>query len=195
MNSLFCRILRKNYIRILHSKSLNADTFLKCAPKALAWYSLCKVYRPNLEYVRNKYTGNKQTEEYSDSEDEEDFDDEIPDRNAKVVTVKVNSLRTDLIIKSGLSIARNKVEVLFYESRIRVNGRKIFKKSVQLHVGDEVDVIRGLSPMNPEFLVVSRLQLLSIKAGEENISVKLRRFKSLIVENYGEPWKEAAGGD
>lgn len=64
-----------------------------------------------------------------------------------------------------------------------------------MHVGDEVDVIRGLSPMNPEFLVVSRLQLLSIKAGEENISVKLRRFKSLIVENYGEPWKEAAGGD
>jgi len=119
------------------------------------------------------------------------------------------------------------VEKLFYESRIRVNGKKILKKSaqvnhrciilvrrafyeetclkcfytvsvtfynvsLQLHVGDEVDVIRGLSPMNPEFLLVSRIEILSVKAGEENIVVKLRRLKSLIVENYSEPWKESA---
>jgi hypothetical protein len=64
--------------------------------------------------------------------------------------------------------------------------------SFQLHVGDEVDVIRGLSPMNPDFLLVSRLQILSVKAGEENIIVKIRRFKSLTVENYSEPWTESA---
>jgi hypothetical protein len=64
--------------------------------------------------------------------------------------------------------------------------------SFQLHVGDEVDVIRGLSPMNSKFLLVSRLQILSAKAGEENIAVKIRRFKSLTVENYSEPWRESA---
>jgi hypothetical protein len=46
--------------------------------------------------------------------------------------------------------------------------------------------------MNPEFLLVSRLEILSVKAGEENISVKIRRFKSLAVENYSEPWRESS---
>ena len=63
--------------------------------------------------------------------------------------------------------------------------------SFQLHVGDEVDVIRGLSPVNPEFLVVSRIEILSVKTGEENIAVNVRRFKSLVIENYSEPWRES----
>lgn len=63
--------------------------------------------------------------------------------------------------------------------------------SLQLQVGDEVDVIRSLSPMNPEFLLVSRIEILSVKAGEEHITVKLRRFKSLTVENYRDPWRES----
>jgi hypothetical protein len=63
--------------------------------------------------------------------------------------------------------------------------------SFQLHVGDEVDVIRGLSPVNPEFLVVSRIEILSVKTREENIAVNVRRFKSLVIENYSEPWRES----
>jgi RNA-binding protein YlmH len=43
----------------------------------------------------------------SDSDDvDEDFDEGIPDRSAKILTVKVNSLRTDLVVKAGLSVAR-----------------------------------------------------------------------------------------
>ena len=42
----------------------------------------------------------------SDSDNDEDFVEEIPDRNAKILTVKVNSLRTDLLIKAALSVAR-----------------------------------------------------------------------------------------
>jgi hypothetical protein len=64
--------------------------------------------------------------------------------------------------------------------------------SLQLHVGDEIDVIRGLSPVNPEFILVSRIEILSMKAGEEHITVKLRRFKSLTVENCSDPWRESA---
>ena len=63
--------------------------------------------------------------------------------------------------------------------------------SLQLHVGDEVDVIRGLSPMNPEFLLVSRIEILSVKPEEDNVAVKIRRFKSLTIENYSEPWRES----
>jgi hypothetical protein len=46
--------------------------------------------------------------------------------------------------------------------------------------------------MNPEFLIVSRIEILSAKAGEDHITVTLRRFKSLTVENYSEPWRESA---
>lgn len=185
---------------MLHMKSLlSGSPFLKSAPKtiSLARRSFCEVYKPNLQCIRYKSTKNKQSQSAeessdSDSEDEKDFDEGIPDKSAKIVAVKVPSLRTDLLIKAGLSVARNKVEKLFYESRIRVNGEKILKKSAQLDVGDEVDVIRSLSPMNPEFLLVSRIEILSVKAGEEHIAVKLRRFKSLTVENYRDPWKESA---
>lgn len=120
----------------------------------------------------------------SDDEDDEDFKDE---RDSKVVKTKVNSLRADLLLKAGLGMARNKVELNFYESKIRVNGKKLPKKSAQLEVGDEIDVIRGFSQSNPSHLVVARVSILSVSEREEGLSVHLRRYKSLLVENYRGP--------
>ncbi|XP_037809554.1 mitochondrial transcription rescue factor 1 [Lucilia sericata] len=129
----------------------------------------------------NRKSGAK--DEETDSEDEADpeFKDE---RDSKVIKTKVNSLRADLLLKAGLGIARNKIENIFYESRIRVNGKKLAKKSVQLYEGDEIDVIRGFSQQNPSHLVVSRVIILSASEREEGYSVNLRRYKSLLVENY-----------
>lgn len=48
-------------------------------------------------------------QEASDSDTDDDnmnSDETIPDRNAKILTVKINSLRTDLVVKAGLSVAR-----------------------------------------------------------------------------------------
>ncbi|XP_039492905.1 mitochondrial transcription rescue factor 1 [Drosophila santomea] len=120
----------------------------------------------------------------SDDEDDEDFKDE---RDSKVVKTKVNSLRADLLLKAGLGMARNKVELNFYESKIRVNGKKLPKKSAQLEVGDDIDVIRGFSQSNPSHLVVARVSILSASEREEGLSVLLRRYKSLLVENYRGP--------
>ncbi|KAH8332427.1 hypothetical protein KR074_003105 [Drosophila pseudoananassae] len=136
----------------------------------------------------------------SDDDEDEDFKDE---RDSKVVKTKVNSLRADLLLKAGLGMARNKVELNFYESKIRVNGKKLQKKSAQvrslllfgykiglnikyfqLDVGDEIDVIRGFSQSNPSHLVVARVAILSASEREEGLSVHLRRYKSLLVENY-----------
>lgn len=136
---------------------------------------------------RQKHTKRAEVQE-EDSEEEELLND---DQNSKIVTGHMGSLRADGVIKSGLGLARNKVESLFYESRIRVNGAKITKKSQKVYVGDEVDVIRGFSEMNGEFLVVSRVVVLSCKENEESdgLVVKLRRFKNMTVENYSEdPW-------
>lgn len=76
------------------------------------------------------------------------------------------------------------MELAFYENRIRVNGKKIAKKSMHLSEGDEIDVIRGFSSQNPSLLTVSRVEILGATEKEENIAVQLRRFKTLLIENY-----------
>uniref|UniRef100_A0A182JKX1 Mitochondrial transcription rescue factor 1 C-terminal domain-containing protein n=1 Tax=Anopheles atroparvus TaxID=41427 RepID=A0A182JKX1_ANOAO len=69
---------------------------------------------------------------------------------------------------------------------IRVNGKKLVKKSAQLDVNDEIDVVREPSPTNPDHLVVSRVEIVSVTPQAENFAVVLRRHKSLTIENYSE---------
>lgn len=55
--------------------------------------------------------------------------------------------------------------------------------------GDELDVIKNVSPDNPDNLVISRIEVLSARAdeNEENIIIIARRFKTLTIENYSGP--------
>lgn len=129
----------------------------------------------------------KEKEEESDSEEVEEED--VVDKHTKIMNLKVGSTRLDLILKGGLGTARNKIETLFYESKIRLNGRKVYKKSHQVEVGDEIDVIKGLSVSNPDFLQIARVEVLDIAKKGEELAVKIRRCKSLTVENYEEGWK------
>lgn len=85
----------------------------------------------------------------------------------------------------------SKIEVAFYESRIRVNGEKVAKKSYSVEVGDEIDLVKGPSPNNPDFLVVSRVEVLSSKLDGDELQVKLRRFKNLLIDNYDNKWKSS----
>lgn len=132
-------------------------------------------------FVRFQSKRNNNLSNSSNSEDSEDYSPN--DKSTTTTKIKVTNTRVDLIIKSGLGIARNKIEKLFYENKIRINGQKIGKKSEQVEEGDEIDVIKGPSPMNPEFLVVARVEVLSMKPEEETISVKIKRSRSLLVEN------------
>ncbi|XP_069961600.1 mitochondrial transcription rescue factor 1 [Bactrocera oleae] len=136
--------------------------------------------------VLQKYNKNFRQDDDKDSDDERttEFKDE---RDSKVLKASVNSLRADLLLKAGLGMARNKVETIFYESKVRVNGKKISKKSVQLDVGDEIDVVRGFSQANSTHLVVSRVVVLDVNERDEGYSVQLRRYKSLLIENYSGP--------
>lgn len=78
----------------------------------------------------------------------------------------------------------SKVETIFYESKIRVNGRKLLKKSISLKVGDEIDVVKGKSDMNPDDIVVARIEIVAAVPKNESIYVTLKRFKSLQIQNY-----------
>lgn len=99
--------------------------------------------------------------------------------------VTVQSIRTDLLIKQALGMARNKIETAFYENRIRLNGKKLNKKSVSCSVGDEIDLIKSSeSPVNPDHMVIARIEIIQITPKEESIQITMRRFKNLTVEKY-----------
>ena len=59
-----------------------------------------------------------------------EFDDDVDKQ--KIAKIKVQSLRADLLLKVALGIARNKIEASFYEGKIRLNGKKLLKKSVHV---------------------------------------------------------------
>ncbi|XP_035777246.1 mitochondrial transcription rescue factor 1-like [Anopheles albimanus] len=165
---------------------------------AITLHSVGSLYnhQPQCGKSTNKASGRRGQPKNSSIDDEEDaedvendttaYDDLIGDKHSRLMKVTVNSLRADVLLKAGLGIARNKVEGLFYESKIRVNGKKLLKKSSQLEQEDEIDVIRGLSPNNPDYLIVSRVEILSVEPRAENLVVTLRRQNSLVIENYPE---------
>ncbi|XP_063243690.1 mitochondrial transcription rescue factor 1 isoform X1 [Bacillus rossius redtenbacheri] len=211
-----------NNVRVVGSRSAAIFSMFCSEEKILSQRNnpILTLYREK----RSRKTGKQEVE--SDSDDEEapegsESVDEGDDKISKVISTTLSSLRVDLVVKAGLGIARNKVEALFYESSIRVNGEKLLKKSYQTsgnpahstrgdpgskqnfsasgkrgerssnlcQVGDEVDVVRGPSPDNPAFLVVSRAEVLSATGKGDKLAVKLRRYKSLVIDNYSEPWK------
>ncbi|XP_022237638.1 uncharacterized protein C6orf203 homolog [Limulus polyphemus] len=135
------------------------------------------------------------TEEFEDDdEEEEDRDDENEAaKDYKDIKANLNSLRLDVILKHGLGMSRSKAEEAFYESRIRVNGEKILKKSAQVQVGNEIDLIKGINSKNENFLDISRVivQRIESRGETEKMSVVLRRFKNMVIENYDTPWNHS----
>nr|CAH7767843.1 unnamed protein product [Callosobruchus chinensis] len=147
------------------------------------------LYNLSINRYKSKANRSKKDSE-SDTESSEDKSDDVfshvQDKHTQTLKVDVPSLRFDSILKVGLGLSRNKIETMFYESRVRLNGEKVLKKSVPVQEDDEIDVIKGFSVSNPEHLMVARVEVLSVKAvpKEEKISVKLRRCKNLVIENY-----------
>ncbi|XP_046404106.1 mitochondrial transcription rescue factor 1 [Ischnura elegans] len=171
---------KTDHKRCYPSRKLFSLSLSKCEP-IIPSYHLVK---------RNKYT-KKAEEENSDAEDEVDVIEDVG-KDFKVVKIRVNSLRADLVLKAALGMARNKVEAAFFQSKIRVNGAVLTKKSSQLRMEDEIDLVRGTSKLNPGFLVVSRVKLLSYSEKDDKVIVNAQCFKSLTIENYSEhPWKRS----
>lgn len=65
------------------------------------------------------------------------------------------------------------------------------KKSHTLVVGDEVDLIKGFSPNNPDFLLVSRIEVLSVKLDGDELETKLKKYRNLLINNYSNKWKSS----
>ncbi|XP_012252246.2 mitochondrial transcription rescue factor 1 isoform X1 [Athalia rosae] len=145
-----------------------------------------------LKRFKHKKNRSKQKQDESDDDDDDDDEDEdddiVLDKGSQLLSVAVNSLRIDLILKAGLNMPRNRVETAFYESKLRINGNKVLKKGERCKIGDEIDLIRGVSSTNPDFLSVSRIEILNVKEGTDHVKVKLQRTKVLTIENYIDAW-------
>lgn len=137
--------------------------------------------------------------ETSDDEEEgkwveHDEDGDEPGKDYKDIVASIGSMRLDNVLKAGLGISKNKIEVAFYDSKLRLNGIKVLKKSLSVKLGDEADVIIGKNSKNDEFLDVSRVVIRGV-IETERTKVKLRRYKRLTIQNYPERWKEIESKD
>lgn len=133
------------------------------------------------------------SQDFSDDE-ESDGEGELESAaDFRDVRVNVSSLRLDAVLKAGFNMSRNKVESAFYDSKIRVNGQKVMKKSKQLQEEDEVDIIKAVSSKNPAFLDISRVVVLSIGSYNEDtdkVQVRLRKYPHLLVEKYEDEFEK-----
>ncbi|XP_033316983.1 mitochondrial transcription rescue factor 1 isoform X1 [Bombus bifarius] len=199
LHRTICNIMRRTACTNIQI-SYALKSVLNLNTKRYNLFLNCSYPQQNLNsmlFVRFKSKGNisrksKSKDEESD-EDEEfdiDVDDYLNTDKSKVIVITVPSLRLDAIAKAGFGISRNKLDKDFYNSNLRVNGKKCFKKGMMMHVGDEIDVIQRQSPTNPNFLIINRCTLQGVNANPEtdSIKVKLIQNKSLLVENYKDKW-------
>jgi hypothetical protein len=134
--------------------------------------------------------GKREQEEESEDEDEDkaegDDDDDDPSKSNEV-TVEMNSMRLDTVLKMGGKVPRAKVEEAFYNSTLRLNGEKVGKKSVLVGEGDVIDLIKGRNAENQDFLDVVRVEVVSVPdfgTGKGRIRPTVRRSKKMTIENY-----------
>jgi len=126
----------------------------------------------------------KDKDEASDDEEEEDnYEVEAP-VGSKVAKVRVSSLRLDTVSKAGFGLSRSKVEEAFYATKFRVNGKKVLKKSKEVDIGDEIDMILHQSVDNPKLLVINRIVILSMDLVSNGVQIKLSKDKNLLIEDY-----------
>jgi len=145
---------------------------------------------------RSKHSKSKKTSKTEDEEVENEFielvqDDRTTDQGSKEISINVDSLRMDSVLKSGLKISRSKVEEYFYQSRIRINGEKVLKKSIQVNLGDEVDIVRGFNSKSEQYIDVMRLRIIGVrlpKDEQSKLELKITRDKLLTIENYTKEW-------
>ncbi|KAM4694120.1 mitochondrial transcription rescue factor 1 isoform 1-T2 [Discoglossus pictus] len=144
--------------------------------------------------LKSKKTQNKSSKGSSEEEEEDaavvsDYEDGLQEdtnvpKDYKDLEKAVQSFRYDVILTAGLDISRNKVEDAFYNSFLRLNGEKLWKKSRAVKVGDTLDLIIA-QDKESETTTVMRVILKSVseeKTQTEKYKVLLRRWKNLQLE-------------
>lgn len=133
-------------------------------------------------------------EDESDSDEEfeenpmlvEDYEQNV-EEGAQLTTVEVSSLRLDAAAKAMFAVPRAKIEEAFYRGDLYVNGQRPSKKSQDLSVNDELDLVIRTNPEDHTKLDVKRVQIVSVPShsGEHGkMKIEIRKWQHLTVAMY-----------
>ncbi|XP_077018667.1 mitochondrial transcription rescue factor 1 [Tamandua tetradactyla] len=141
-----------------------------------------KSTKKTLHKVENEDDSDEERDPDEMSEQEEELeDDPSVVKDYKDLEKVVQSLRYDVILKTGLDVGRTKVEDAFYKGELRLNGEKLWKKSRTVKVGDTLDLLIG-EDKEAETETAMRILLKKVfeeKTESEKYRVVLRRWKKL----------------
>lgn len=152
-------------------------------------------------YKKSKKAGSNKSigDEIDQKEDDDDDDDELENENpllvddilgggdsAQTQDVDVNSLRLDSVAKSVFRMTRAKIEELYYNGSIYINGEHPSKKSCDISEGDEIDIVRQINPEDHTMVDIKRVQILKLpdKASETGrMKLKVSKVMELSIKN------------
>uniref|UniRef100_A0A023FEP3 Putative conserved secreted protein n=1 Tax=Amblyomma cajennense TaxID=34607 RepID=A0A023FEP3_AMBCJ len=142
------------------------------------------------QQLRNKSSKSRRSaaKDEEEEEDEEDEEEESTEHGDNEKTAFVSSLRIDSILKAGINMPKMKVLEGIYNGSVRLNGRKVVKKSTQVSLGDDVDQVLGFTAHNPNLMEVNRVTLLATHhdrvTDKGRFQVRLRCQRRLVIEKY-----------
>ncbi|XP_004372493.1 mitochondrial transcription rescue factor 1 isoform X1 [Trichechus manatus latirostris] len=141
-----------------------------------------KSTKKTLQKVEAEDDSDEESDHSEINEQEQELeDDPSVVKDYKDLEKVAQSLRYDVILKTGLDVGRNKVEDAFYKGELRLNGEKLWKKSRTVKVGDTLDLLIG-EDKEAETDTVMRILLKKVfeeKTESEKYRVVLRRWKKL----------------
>lgn len=154
----------------------------------------------NLVSKRSKKTrGRDYKKEADDKDDEEDDDDgeeenpllmdefsDNPADGGQKIVIDVGSFRLDAVGKVGFVVTRQKMEELFYKGDLYINGERASKKSQDLHVGDEIDLVKNINAEDRNKVDIKRIQIVEVpdKASEHGrMKITIYRWSDLTIDH------------
>ena len=211
-----CTKLVTHHLRILSTPNLrpllNSQQKLSYIFSTLTNVPTCDVHKTILpsSHVNNyliqrrfrKKRGRGAKKDDDDEEENDDDDDDLAQENPLLVDdlldgpndgsqslkIDVNSLRMDGICKAAFNITRAKVEESFYKGEIYINGERPAKKSAQVSLNDEIDLIKGANEENNKLVDIRRVVITSLPDKETEtgrLKIGVKRWMDLTVERPG----------
>lgn len=152
-------------------------------------------------YKKRLRDGKKGNKEEDDEEEEDDDEDDLANENpllveetsdaatdgSSVAVIDVGSLRLDAFCKMAFGMSRAKVEEAIYKGDVYVNGERPPKKSYDVQMDDEIDIVKHKDTEDHTKIVVRRVVALKYpdKATETGrMKVKVRRWTDLTIDAY-----------
>ena len=155
--------------------------------------------RSNLIHRRFKKKRAQRANDKDDDDDEDDDDEDLANENpllvddilnpvedgSETLTIETTTLRLDAVCKTIFSAARAKIEEAFYKGDLFVNGQRPSKKSAEIAIGDEIDLVKQISPENRNQLIIKRALILTMpdKMSEHGrVKIKIKRWHDLTID-------------